>query len=562
MNAIKRLPTDIANKIAAGEVITEPVDVVKELVENALDAKATRITVELQEGGIQSIAVIDDGDGIHADDASLLFERHATSKIESAKDLFQVSSFGFRGEALASIASISKIQVYSRHKDEMQGFRITKYGQNLMGNERISREKGTRIEVEDLFFNTPVRSHFLDKTKTLERHVTELMEAIAVSHPEIEFRYFVDDELVFQTRGDSDELSAIEEIFGEELTKNLLAIDTPIQNGRVKGYISNLALTKGTKRFQYVFVNGRYVKDGHFDMALKNAYEGLLMLRRFPVCFLWIDLKVSDVDVNVHPRKLEVRIRAYEELIKSLGDTLRERLRKKQDFVQVKSEPPKVFEPIRNVEQIDFSTITKREEPTVVREVVEVYEEPSYHDFIDRLSYIGQAFDSFLIYQSGSSMYLMDQHAAHEKVLFERFMKEWKALEVNSQLLLVPFTVELTSAEKSLIDLEKLEQAGFDVEFFGDKKLVIRAIPHLFTEAQARRFLDTYRTHVIEEKVEDIILMSCKAAIKSNHALDPLEVKTLLEELKTLKDPYTCPHGRPIFIEMTRSEIEKRFERI
>lgn len=569
MRIIQKLSPAVANQIAAGEVITEPVSVVKELVENSLDAGSSEILVEIRGGGLESIHVVDNGRGIYSEDAELLFERHATSKLSTAKDLYRIGSLGFRGEALASIAAIAKVSINSRSRDEMQGFQLIQYGSNLLRHTRSAREIGTSILIEDLFFNTPVREQFLAKSNQLERGVTEFLRAFALGHPDIRFRYVSDDKVLFVTHGDGSHEKAIYDILGKEVSQSLIPIEIEGENYRIDGFISNLIFTRSNRSLQYFFVNGRLVDNPELKEIITRAYEGLLMQRRFPVALLWITTDYSLVDVNVHPRKLEVRFSEALPLRRELPEGLREFLRQKPQTAKLTSPEKEVTRPI---EAIDYSQISLtqlrqeqvRERDESAQELIEPSGE-SFELFIERLRPIGQFDGSFLLFEKDHSLIMMDQHAAHEKVLYEDFMQAFSDQAFQSQILMLPLTIDVLPEEMKAFEAGIGEtELGFEVEAFSQNQLVIRAIPHLFTQLQARHFLEellTQEASPSQAQRDALVMRSCKAAIKADHAVEELEAKELLEQLKGLKDPFTCPHGRPIFAEITRKEMERRFER-
>ena len=569
MQRIQKLSPAVANQIAAGEVITEPVSVVKELVENALDAGASEVLVELRGGGLQSIEIVDNGRGIYQADADLLFERHATSKLATAKDLYRIGSLGFRGEALASIAAISKVTVQSRHRDEMQGFHLIQYGSNLLAQTSLAKEVGTRIVVEDLFFNTPVREQFLAKSSQLDRHVADFMRAVALGHPDIRFRFVSDHQVIFVTHGDGSREGAIYDILGKELSQSLIPIRVEGEAYTIEGFISNLTFTRSTRSQQYFFVNGRLVDNADLKEAIHVAYDGLLMLRRFPVALLWITLDYALVDVNVHPRKLEVRLSESLPLQKELAVHLRDFLRKKPQAVQLKQERvvPPTPQPIdyAQISLHDLRESQVREKQTIEHKLTEVVE-TSFELFIEGLRPIGQFDRSYLLFEKDHQLIVMDQHAAHEKVLYESFMQAYDEQTFQSQMLLLPLTLDVLPEEMNSFH-KGLDVAGFgfEVEPFGERQLLIRAIPHLFTQEQAKFFLEELlagETKASSLQRETIVMRSCKAAIKAHHDVSEMEAQSLLAQLKILKDPYTCPHGRPIFAVMERQELEKRFERL
>jgi len=569
MRIIQKLSPAIANQIAAGEVITEPVSVVKELVENSLDAGSSEILVEIRAGGLKSIQVVDNGRGIYREDAELLFERHATSKLSTARDLYRIGSLGFRGEALASIAAIAKVTITSRAQGEMQGFQLIQYGSNLLRHTRLAKEVGTSVLVEDLFFNTPVREQFLAKSSQLERHVTEFLRAVALGHPAIRFRYISDDKVVFVTHGDGSHEKAIYDILGKDVAQSLIPVELEGEAYRIDGFISNLIYTRSNRSLQYFFVNGRLVDNPELKEVIAGAYEGLLMSRRFPVTLLWITTDYSLVDVNVHPRKLEVRLSESLPLKREVPEGLRAVLRQRPQTAKL-SPPARADSPSPAL--IDYSQISLtqlRQEQVRERETISqtLTEKPAetFELFIEGLRPIGQFDGTFLLFEKNHSLILMDQHAAHEKVLFEDFQRAFEDQAFESQMLLLPLKIDVLPEEMKAFEAGIGEtEFGFDIEIFGDKQLVVRAIPHMFTQLQARHFLEellSQPSSPSQARRDELIMRSCKAAIKADHAVEDIEAGALLDQLKTLADPFTCPHGRPIFVEITRKEMEKRFER-
>lgn len=569
MKSILKLSPSVSNKIAAGEVVTEPVNVVKELLENALDAGADDIDLEIQGAGLKSIKISDNGSGIDQEDAALLFERHATSKLKEAKDLYQISTLGFRGEALASIAAVSRVTVTSRSREQMQGFRLIQYGGNTLSHQSAVRERGTTVQVEDLFYNTPVRENFLQKHGVLEQHITELVRSLAVGQPQIRFKYVVDQAVLFVTHGQGDRTKALYDVFGPEIVQHLIEVEFTIGSMHVSGFISNLDYSRTNRKLQLFFVNGRYVENNGLQEAVQKAYEGLLPLRRYPVCVLWLELPIHQVDVNIHPRKLEVRLREMKEIQDALALALRDRLRHKPIIPKKNS-----LQTSAEAAQIDFETIRLQdlmqekiaESDQLYLDIIQNSGDFSMPVLLSELQYIGQFASSFLLYEARNSLYLMDQHAAHEKVLFERFMAAYQSEKLQSQLLMFPIKMTLLPEEVRAFE-EGIDHAsfGYEAELFSHHEIILRAIPHLFEQEQAKAFLQTL-LHIHTEHSnylkDEIIRQSCKAAVKANHVLAPGESLALLDQLSNLKDPFTCPHGRPIFIEITRKELERRFERI
>lgn len=568
MKRIHKLPPRVANQIAAGEVITEPLSVIKELLENSLDAGARSIRIEIEKGGLDKILIVDDGEGIHYEDAGSLFERHSTSKISKASDLQNIQSFGFRGEALASIAAISKITLTTRQNAELQGFESIAYGGELLSLKRLAREKGTSFLIEDLFYNTPVRESFLKRPAALEGKITDFLIAMALGNPEISFRYHSDQKLVFQTFGGGEKETLVQ-LLGED-AKHLLPFTHSGVDYEVRGYLSSLNLSKTSRKHQYFFVNGRLVANEDLGMVLRKTYEGLLPLRRYPMAIFFIHTDPRNIDVNIHPRKMEIRFSEQSSILKDLEENLRPKLYQRNLLpkLEEKKPAPRIIEKELaryEIEEIPLEIFEEIEIPEPIDKEILVKEEDffSHEDLLEGLHYIGQLFGTYLLFDKGDSFYLCDQHAAHEKILYERFMKEYKEQSLASQLLLLPQSLTLGTTQLRALEKKKelLERLGYEVELYSHQQVVLRSIPHLFGTRQAEVFFLDFLDGAQMEDEEALITRSCKAAIKAKDKLDPMEVSALLQQLRKLKDPFTCPHGRPIFIEMTRRELEARFER-
>lgn len=571
MARIHKLSARVANQIAAGEVITEPLSVIKELVENSLDAGAKKIEIEIEEAGLKKILIRDDGHGIVYEDVGLLFQRHATSKISDTKDLKKIHSYGFRGEALASIAAVSKVSLSSRHQDQIQGFETLVYGGNSLSLKRISRQVGTSFLIEDLFYNTPVREGFLKRPGILERNIISFVKAMALGNPKVAFRLHSDKRLILQSYGRGREM-ALKELLGEEL-KHLIPLEIEGENYRLEAYLSSLSFSKTSRRDQYFLVNKRLVENKELRDLVNKTYQGLLPTRRYPAVYFFIEIEPSLVDVNIHPRKMEVRF-SSNKMIKDLEDNLRSYLYGRQihPVIEEKKLPKRIEKiierPLEKPEDIPLDIFESIELPDEDQKEasMEVSENlVSYYDsFFDGLDYLCQAFASFLIFQKDSSIYFCDQHAAHEKILYESFMADYRQGSMDQQILLLPLDLRLDSNQLLALDKKEglLGKLGFDYELFSRDSLILRAIPNEFSTDQARLFfldlLDGLETSLDEEA---LISRACKAAIKAHDKLDVLEVALLLDQLKVLENPHTCPHGRPIFIEMPRKELERRFER-
>lgn len=671
MSIINLLDKDTINKIAAGEVIEGPAAVVKELVENAIDADANSITVEIKDGGISLIRVTDNGRGIGSDDIKKAFLPHATSKIKTADDLVLVSSLGFRGEALASIAAVSEVEVLTKTADEISGIRYVISGGKEEANEHIGTPEGTTFVVRNIFYNTPARKKFLKTATTEGRYVSEVMEHMAVSHPEVAFKFILNGQVKLQTMGNGSLKDVLFYIYGKEITANIIPVNNPDIDGElinglsVRGFVGKPSLTRGNKEYENYFINGRFIKNKVITRAIEDAYKSFLMQHRFPFTCLLISVDNSLVDVNVHPAKLEVRFSDTESLYRLIFHEVDNALRKKDLLPdmgirqipdkkplvrelnlavrQEKSEKtegyiipdipmPEPFEKSRQdewkrelkpvfkqesfveervkrdetvplirqsvyapLEHIDNASKVKEDktdsisvektENTIIKGASEVLEEEiTVYETADNfkggifakkalpdIKIIGQIFGTYWIMEYDGSVYMIDQHAAHEKVMYERFVREISEKTVTSQNLLPPVVVTLSSSQKQIVEeiSEYLHQLGFEIEPFGGSDYVIKAVPtELFGISEKELLFDILDQYSLEGKkvtpdtvLSKIATMACKAAIKGNMNISLLEVKALIEELMSLDNPYNCPHGRPTMIFMSKADVEKKFKR-
>lgn len=669
MNRIRKLDASTAGKIAAGEVVEKPAMVVKELVENAIDAGATEIVVDIKKGGKSSIRVSDNGSGIFAGDVPLLFERHATSKIATIDDLYHTRTLGFRGEALASICAVSQVEVVTMRAEDTVGLKVHAAGGKILKESEIGTVVGTSITVSDLFFNTPARLKFLKNDATEARYITELMSHLALSHPEIAFKYLSDQKQVFHTPGKGKLKDAIFGVYDGTTVKNLYEIEETLEDIKLHGFVSKFDYTKGTKSHQITFVNGRYVKSDFIKDVIQMAYKPYMMHNRYPVCFLFFEMPPEKLDVNIHPAKTEIKFHEEGLIKQALFTALKKSFNlynqmpqatftEKQVFVKntVLSEmekqherfenpsptklsgtsdeqkPPVSFHPVKavveppltqnHIEKValqkqdvkpEIKSMTRQEvrhhvtpssdvrleKPNVTKEAPIYKPEPKpVVDFdlfkeatqfvqetltettmdyevqmpsetlYDGLEPIGVFDQTYLLLQKNGVLYMIDQHAAHEKVLYEQYMQDFEKQAVMSQLMLMPETIAMDVLSYAhLKDNETLlMRMGFEFEDFGSQSAVIRAIPAHMPFAVAKRlFLESLEGSL--EGDDDFKLMkmaskACKAAIKGSDKLESIEVRALLNLLKTLKEPYTCPHGRPIIIQFSKYDIEKKFKRV
>ena len=632
MPQIHILDEQTIDQIAAGEVVERPVSVVKELVENALDAGADSVSVEIAGGGIDLIRVTDNGCGIPADQVRIAFFRHATSKIDTADDLYALHSLGFRGEALSSIASVARVEVLTRTADSVSGCRYVIEGGVEMLMEDAGAPQGTGFTVRDLFFNTPVRRKFLKSPQTETSYIVTLMEQLALSRPGVAMRLVTDGKLRLQTNGSYSLKDIIYMLFGRETAGHLRAVSREIPGLKVEGYAGEPVINRANRSGELFFVNGRFVKSPLLMKAVEQAYHGLTMQHQFPVAVLQLTLDASLVDVNVHPNKTEVRFRSEKELFDLVYRGVRDALFS-QDLIPSAEEGPKpekaavkapspaavsvppvkreteyAFPPEPSVRRDTETGFPSRREAEVpLPPAPEIREQTDYRVDADRrlldqilssrpqpapqnpvqqdlfeekilqpenrasFRLIGQVFATYWLIEYEDWFLLADQHAVHEKILYERTMKSLRTKEATSQQLLPPLVLSLSGAQQETLErcLASFEAIGFEISPMGGREVRVDAVPdNLFSLSGRELFLEML-DELGEEKVtaptmidEKVALMSCKAAVKGNDVLAHEEAEALLKELLTLENPYTCPHGRPTMIRMSRSELEKKFRRV
>ncbi|MDD7643360.1 MAG: DNA mismatch repair endonuclease MutL [bacterium] len=663
MPDIQLLDEATIEKIAAGEVVERPSSVVKELVENAIDAKATYITVEIKEGGTTFLRITDNGCGIDKEQVRLAFLRHSTSKIRSMEDLLCVRSLGFRGEALASISAVSQVELITRPRGALTGVRYVIEGSKEKSFEEIGAPEGTTFLVRNLFFNTPVRRKFLKSAQTEGGYVATIMERLALSHPEISFQLIVNNQPKLHTSGNCNRKDIIYHIYGKEIAANLLPIDKEKDGIHVSGFIGKPLISRGNRNFENYYINGRYMKSNVVAKAIEEAYKPYLMNRQYPFTVLYITMDEELLDVNVHPTKMEVRFSngelLYAHLLEMLRDTLQGRdlipdvtagvdepVQKKAVKPLSKELPPQPFEHRRLSDQrnaqppsqvpsqpkeplpAEKKTAFKEQVRRAVREdspyelkyaprpiqkampeqpereqpqneqpkpeqpkpeqpqsrqleMTDVFrEENGYQtNFIEEakksnIRIIGQLFDTYWLTEVDDKLYIIDQHAAHEKVLFERNMKTFATRDYTSQQVSPPIILSLSMQEQNALNenIEELKNIGFEINEFGGREYAIVAVPdnlyhldakQLFLELLDDMVTETGSGRATTEMIwNKVATASCKAAIKGNQRISRGEIEELIKELLTLDNPYHCPHGRPTMISMSRYEIEKKFKRI
>ena len=639
MSRVVILDESTANQIAAGEVIERPASVVKEMVENSLDANATSITVEILNGGIKSIKIVDNGDGIDADDVEMAFERYATSKIRCIDDLNQISTMGFRGEALASIASVSKVEVITKTEEAETGTRVVVEGGRVLSSEPVGAPKGTTFIVRELFYNTPARYKFLKKDSTEAGYIHDIITRIALARPDISMKLVNQGKTVIHTPGNHDLLSTIYSLFGKETARAVIPLELSQSGIEVSGYIGKPEISRGNRSLEMVFVNGRSVYNRIITAAIEDAYKTRLMQKSFPFTVLKLNISPEAVDVNVHPAKLEVRFSDEQLIYRTVNLAVTAALSEasliqnveedsdhskmytfqaipESEAEQVKMEESKPVgrleqpgnsltvaeyrkkeysdysapEGFVNVKDKDAFTEEREQSREEIRDVVipqnmqkanEVIQPPAkvsvpqVQDDRERLinaQIVGQAFESYIILEEEDDLFLIDQHAAHERIRFEKIKKQFTLENPFSQGLLSPLTVELTELEMQKFNelASYIKKLGFEAEAFGNRTVIVRAIPYLmggsFSGRDFRDILEklSQETKGVLEIIpeETIYMMACKSAIKANRSMSPMEIKGLLNDLVNTENPYTCIHGRPIIISISKKELDKKFKRI
>lgn len=678
MPEIKVLDQQTINQIAAGEVIERPASVVKELVENAVDAGATAVTVEIKDGGISFIRVTDNGCGIEKSQVPVAFLRHSTSKIRSALDLLTVSSLGFRGEALSSIAAVSQVELVTRVTGALTGTRYVIWGGEEKSVEEIGAPEGTTFLVRNLFYNTPARKKFLKTAQTEAGYVSVLLERMALSRPDISFRLIVNNQTKLHSAGNHKVKDLLYQLYGREITSNLLPVTAKGEVLEITGFLGKPILARGNRNYQHYFINGRYVRSSIVSKAIEDAYQGRLMQHKYPFTVLYLTIDPNLIDVNVHPTKMELRFSDNEQVYREVFAAVQAGFAGKELIPQVtvgKDEPkekktvgaenpnqktsestvgspkekailahgPEPFEQNRiarmiqetggyetkpisreiggsqikpinqknpqeqmkpgdqaisgyqakmvvredgryqtkyseqksdgNSEKPEISRLAPNTQPTPKPEQLNLFEEKILTPTA-RMKYrfIGQLFDTYWLIQSGNEFLIMDQHAAHEKILFERMMNKLKnKTEIYTQSMNPPAIITLSAVEEDILNrhMEEFKRAGYEIEPFGGKEYALYGVPadlpRISGEDFFRELLDRLGDCGVSDSamiLETIASMSCKAAVKGNHMISLPEAEKLMDELMTLENPYSCPHGRPTIIRMNKAELEKKFSRI
>ena len=599
---IQLLPEDVAARIAAGEVVERPASVVKELVENSLDAGATRIEVETLEGGHKLLRVSDNGEGIPAAEVTLAFRRHATSKLSSAEELFNILTLGFRGEALASIASVSQLTCSTHHREELTGTQLRIAGGEIIAQHAIGRPPGTEMRVEELFYNVPARRKFLQSPRTERRHIDAFLTRYAIAYPCVAFTVLHDGQEVLRTTGNGAQREALQQVYGPDLGDSLLEIAPEWSADgalHVYGYVGPTTVHRSNRGYITLFVNGRWIEDMRLTYAVIQAYHTLLPVNRYPVAFLLLEIPTEDVDVNVHPAKTEVRFRDPDAVFRAVQRAVRATVIHEAP-VTAAWQPPAVSaaaapegeipsSPEREVTQnalwadlaqlrpaSQFTPLERRPPDTTEATA------PTSYSHSDRalenpaaaklppLRVIGQAVTTFIIAEGPDGLYLIDQHAAHERVLYEQLLGAWAEGAVPSQPLLEPVNVTLPAEDAARLEerLPTLAELGLTVEPFGPNSFLVRAIPALLAQAAPGDLLADIaaagldHSPVRESLEAQVMRRICKrAAIKAGQILSREEMETLIYQLEQCRNPRTCPHGRPTILQISVEQLASQFER-
>jgi len=602
-----------SNQIAAGEVVERPASVAKEMIENSMDAGATSISVEVENGGISLLRITDNGSGIEKDDMAIAFERHATSKIRSAKDLKTISSFGFRGEALASVASVAEVEMVSKFKGQTVGNRLVIRGGKIVEESEIGCNQGTIMTVRDLFYNTPARYKFLKKDYTEAGYVEDVVAKMALIHSNIAFKYVNSKKTIIQTSGDGNIVNAIYSVYGKEIAKNVIPFDTEFDNVKVSGVAGKADTARSNRSNQIFFVNGRYIKNKTMSSAVENAYQTVAPAGKFPFVVVNVEVNTELVDVNVHPTKTEVRFSDESLIYKAVYNAIRATVLK-QDLVP-EDEAVEEVEPKKTITDL-FSSYKKvpsygsRPTNNIVSKPVYSYQPSVKKEENKSINYfetkiekkdpyipikerneslfsnekiavcesvkknyrvIGTVFSTYILIQQNDEFYIIDQHAAHERVMYEKLVKKIREGINIKQMLMIPEIVELKNNEVDIVNSNKVlfDKAGFEMEAFGGNSFKISAVPSEITGIAIKElFCDLVDSLQKESGVKEedrveyfVFTMACKAAVKANMNLEFREIEALIDQMMALENPFTCPHGRPTAIKITKNEMEKKFKR-
>lgn len=673
------------NKIAAGEVVERPSSVTKELIENSIDAGATQIVIDIVDGGKKQIRITDNGSGILSSEVDKSFLRHATSKIKKIDDLYDLYSLGFRGEALASIASVSRLEMITKTKDEPLGTKVVLEGGKEVVKEPVGTKNGTTMIIKDLFFNTPVRQKFLKSTHAETINISDLINKLAIGNTHIQFKYINNGKLMLNTPGDGKLISVIRSIYGKEIVENLIEINEEGKYCSICGYIGNNNIYRSNKNLQHIYINNRFVKSKIILDAISEAYKGIIPINKYGVCFLNIDINPSKIDVNIHPTKMEIKFEDDKDLYIEIRDLLKKKLlntaligkyeiydkkpivneskeiylekkevipqantlkdismatpsikeldtsntfmsleealkqgtnkeeankdlnstsikekiiqdkiiqdkiNKKEDLNEdVKLQPIEnksgeyfidgvvdvsksfTFDELDSLSKIDKNKIDEKESYTQIAGEESIIKENEKRFSITDFRVVGSILNTYIILEKNNSMYLLDQHAAHEKVLYEEYMKKFKNHKIDMQMLLDPIVLEISNIDMLKVEsnLDLFLNFGFEIELFGNNHIMIRGVPTIFGNPESEKFILQIIDNIddlknsYDLKGDKFASMACRAAIKANDKIHTMEMKKLLSQMEVCENPFTCPHGRPTIVEISKKEIEKMFKRI
>ena len=644
MGKIKELQTSLANKIAAGEVVERPGSVVKELLENAIDAQATEINIEVEQSGVASIRVVDNGTGIEIDDLDLVFHRHATSKLDADDDLFHIRTLGFRGEALASISSVSKVTLKTC-TDNQEGQEIYVENGEVLNQKPAKAKRGTDILVESLFYNTPARLKYIKSLYTELGKITDIVNRMAMSHPDIRISLVSDGKTIIKTNGSGRTNEVMAEIYGMKVAKDLVHVTGDTSDYHLDAYFAKPEHSRSNKHYISIFINGRYIKNFLLNKAILEGYHTLLMVGRYPICYINIEMDPILVDVNVHPTKLEVRLSKEDQLFELIVNKIREAFKDRilipqndMDKMTKKNKVLNQFEQQKmdfekrqqqnnfeqNIERTTDSNMHNENDTSVENEASYInphddaqnriqeshndykqiqnellydlettnsdstdnevsVEDNSDNDIKGRMSasptrripymeIVGQVHGTYIIAQNENGMFMIDQHAAQERIKYEYFREKIGDVVNESQNLLIPLTFHFSKDELMIINQYKdeLDKVGVHLEPFGGHDYIVDSYPVWFPQEEAEEIIKDMIEYVLEHKKVDVrkireeaaIMMSCKKSIKANHYLKNNEMADLVNQLRETEDPFTCPHGRPIIINFSNYELERLFKRI
>ena len=627
MKRINILDEHTSNKIAAGEVVERPSSVVKELMENSIDADSKNITIEIEDGGISLIRIIDDGHGIHRDDIKKAFLPHATSKIKDVDDIYSIMTLGFRGEALASIASISKVSLKSKIEEDDFGSEIIIEGGEILSLTNTGINKGTVIEVRDLFYNVPARKKFLKSISREGALITDIVNRIALSHPDKSIKFYNNGKKVLHTYGTGNLIDVIRTIYGKNISENLIYFESKEDSISLYGYIGKEEISRGSRNNQSIFVNGRYIKNKTIVAAVENAFKSFATVNKFPFFVLFLELYPEFVDVNIHPTKAEIKFKEDRGIFKKVFDSVHKAFKNEvfEEFYipeeeKVEENKENEVEEIefnindlvnetaefknekiisKDLENISYEEVKKEEEiynslkslnnivkPTISNNSDKpvVCEEKKKLDYITtnsieekiakfpNLRVIGQFNKMYILAEYEDILYIIDQHAAHEKILFEKYLKNIEEGDIVVQKILVPILIDLTTDDFCFYEenLDVFSKAGFIIESFGGNTIAIKEVPYFLGKLDARNLfmniLDNIKSlgsgKTTEVKYNRIATLACKAAVKANNYLNESEMEKLVYDLRYIDDPFHCPHGRPVIIKFTNYDLDKKFRRI